>query len=287
MSQKTTVYQISQSQKMMVFVLSMSLYGLGTLFTELIPSINLGVIELSVEYLAFIPLTLAILLDPLSAALGAATGEVIFSEIMLGQFGGIGEIEKFVLFSLGIYVAGMMVKDPTNRKQVAIASITGVAVHQVLAGIVDILKVVFAIEDFEAVAGLPESVFFVEGFAVINDILFSGILFCMLPTMYLVPRLYGKIEPLLGMKKRTPERRPDLSEVLNGKFVLTAIALVIVSIAAEFLAESGFALIEFEADWAESTTAKIIAAIVGIIIVIGLFTFVNNRNNKKNAEELI
>lgn len=29
---------MTQSQKMMVFVLSMSLYGLATLFTELIPS---------------------------------------------------------------------------------------------------------------------------------------------------------------------------------------------------------------------------------------------------------
>ena len=29
--------KISQSQKLMVFVLSMSLYGLATLFTELIP----------------------------------------------------------------------------------------------------------------------------------------------------------------------------------------------------------------------------------------------------------
>mgnify|MGYP001417871101 FL=1 len=152
MAKTKEVYQLSQSKKMMVFVLSMSLYGLATLFSELIPSINLGVIEFSVEYLAFIPLTLAILFDPLSAAVGAATGEVIFSEIMLGQFGGIGEIEKFILFSLGIYVAGMMVKDPLNKKQVAIASITGIAIHQTLGGVVDVLKVVFAVEEFEAVA---------------------------------------------------------------------------------------------------------------------------------------
>lgn len=198
---KKAVYQLNQSQKMMVFVLSMSLYGLATLFTELIPSINLGVIEFSVEYFAFIPLTLAILFDPLSAALGAATGEVIFSEIMLGQFGGLGEVEKFILFSLGIYVAGMLVRDPLNRRPVAIASITGIAIHQLLAAVVDILKVSFAIEEFEAVAGLPQSVIFVEMLSAVNDILFSGILFCMLPTVYLVPRLYGKIEPLLGIKK--------------------------------------------------------------------------------------
>ena len=57
----------------------------------------------------------------------------------------------------------------------------------------------FAVEDFEAVAGLPESVFATEGFAFLNDLLFSGILFCLLPTLFLVPKLYGKIEPLLGM----------------------------------------------------------------------------------------
>ena len=32
----------TQSQKLMIFVLSMSLYGLATLFTELIPSFQVG-----------------------------------------------------------------------------------------------------------------------------------------------------------------------------------------------------------------------------------------------------
>ena len=58
--------------------------------------------------------------------------------------------------------------------------------------IVDILKVQFAVQDFEAVPGLPQSVFATEGFACLNDVVFSGILFCMLPTLFLVPRLYGR-----------------------------------------------------------------------------------------------
>ena len=95
--------KISQSQKLMVFVLSMSLYGLATLFTELIPSFQVGIVEFSVEYFLFIPLTLAMLFDPLSAGLGAATGELVFSEIMLGQFGGLGELEKFITVTIGIY----------------------------------------------------------------------------------------------------------------------------------------------------------------------------------------
>ena len=63
----------SQSQKRMVFVLTMALYGLATLFSELIPKFQVGIVEFSVEYFLFIPLTLAMLFDPMSAALGAAT----------------------------------------------------------------------------------------------------------------------------------------------------------------------------------------------------------------------
>ena len=116
---------VTGSQKLMIFVLTMALYGLATLFTELIPSFQAGVVEFSVEYFLFIPLTLAMLFDPLSAALGAATGELVFSEIMLGQFGGLGELEKFLTVTIGVYIAGRMVKDPTNRKMVGIAAITG------------------------------------------------------------------------------------------------------------------------------------------------------------------
>ena len=67
MTKKQTM---NQSQKLMVFVLTMSLYGLATLFTELIPKFQVGIVEFSVEYFLFIPLVLAMLFDPMSAALG-------------------------------------------------------------------------------------------------------------------------------------------------------------------------------------------------------------------------
>ena len=273
-------YELNQSQKLMVFVLSMSLYGLSMLFTELIPKFQVGFVEFSVEYFAFIPLTLCMLFDPLSAAIGAATGEVVFSEIMLGQFGGFGEVEKFVLFSLGMYIAGLMVKDPKNRRQIAIASIVGVSVHQVLACVVDILKVQFAIEEFEAVAGLPESVFFTEGFACLNDILFSGILFCMIPTMYLVPRLYGKIEPLLGIKPRSVENTVSLKSLFNVKMLMTVIMCFLVAVGFEFMSEKGINLIEWEADWAESAPAFIIGIAIATIIALGVFGKVAKKQEK-------
>ena len=259
----------TQSQKLMIFVLTMSLYGLATLFTELIPKFQVGIVEFSVEYFLFIPLVLAILFDPMSAALGAATGELVFSEIMLGQFGGLGELEKFITVTIGVYIAGRLVRNPKNRTMVGIASMTGVILQQLLGTIVDILKVQFAVTDFEAVPGLPESVFATEGFACLNDILFSGILFCLLPTIFLVPRLYGKIEPLLGMQPRTEETALG---AINAKVVIGALVAFAAAIGAEMLAESGTSIIDWEASWAESGTAMAagmaVAAAVAIIAIL-------------------
>lgn len=276
--------RMTQSQKMMVFVLSMSLYGLATLFTELIPSFQIGIVEFSVEYFLFIPLTLAMLFDPLSAALGAATGELVFSEIMLGQFGGLGELEKFLTVTIGVYIAGRIVKDPRNRRVVAAASIIGVTVQQLMGCVVDILKVQFAVEDFEAVAGLPESVFFTEGFACLNDILFSGILFCMLPAMYLVPRLYGKIEPLLGVKPRDKETQLE-GGVLTPKNIALILAGFAAAIGAELLASGGYELIDWEADWAGNSTSIIVGIIVALAVTAVAAGLIRSRAGRKASAE--
>ena len=263
--------RLTQSQKLMVFVLTMSLYGLATLFTELIPSFQVGIVEFSVEYFLFIPLVLAMLFDPMSAALGAATGELVFSEIMLGQFGGLGELEKFITVTIGVYIAGRLVRNPKNRKMVGIAAISGVAIQQILGMIVDILKVQFAVQDFEAVPGLPQSVFATEGFACLNDIVFSGILFCILPTLFLVPKLYVKIEPLLGVKPRDEKSVLGGENALSPKVIILSIVGFAVAIAAELLASGGYELIDWEAAWAESTgalvTAMIVAAAVALIVI--------------------
>ena len=253
----------TQSQKLMTFVLSMSLYGLATLISELIPSVQVGVVEFSVEFFLFIPLTIAMLFDPLSAALGAATGELVFSEIMLGQFGGIGELEKFLTVTIALYVAGSLVKDPRDMRRVALVSFGCTALQLAMSAGVDICKVVFAVEEFEAVPGLPESVFFTEGFAFVNDLLFSGILFCTLPTMFLVPRLYGKIEPLLGMRPRTAENAPDAP---SARLAVAAVACFAVAVAVACLSEAGLSLVEWEAEWAESEGATLTGIVVAAVV---------------------
>lgn len=270
----------TQSQKLMIFVLSMSLYGLATLFTELIPKFQVGVVEFSVEYFLFIPLTLAMLFDPLSAALGAATGELVFSEIMLGQFGGLGELEKFLTVTIGVYIAGRLVKDPKNRVMVGVAAITGTAAQLLMGTAVDILKVQLAVEDFEAVAGLPESVFATEGFAFLNDLLFSGILFCLLPTLYLVPKLYGKIEPLLGMAPRTPDSA--VSGISPKALAVCAVGFAC-AIAAELAATAGMSLIDWEAEWAESGTAMAVGMVAAAAVAIIALLVIKKNAGKKAA----
>lgn len=270
--------EISQSQKLMVFVLSMSIFGLASMFSELVPKVYIGVVEFSIEYFLFIPLTLAMVFDPLSAALGAATGELIFAEIMLGQFGGLGEIEKFITVTIGVYVAGRMVRDPRDKRQVGIAAMTGTGLQLLMGTLVDIAKVEFAIEDFEAVAGLPESVWATEFFAFFNDLLFSGILFCLLPTLALVPRLYGKIEPLIGMEPRTPDTK--LAGV-DKRLVLFSILGFLLALGFEMLAESGFTIVDWEASWAESGVAFAIGIIVSASIALIALLVIRNSSKER------
>lgn len=275
-------YVLTQSQKMMVFILSMSLYGLSNMITELVPSVNFGPLELSIEYFAFIPLTLCILFHPLYAAIGASLGEVIFGEIMLGQFGGFGELEKFIAFSLAMFIAGSLVSDPKNRKQVGIAAITGVIIHQAISSMVDIGKVWIGVEELEAVPGLAESVLVIEGFAFLNDVLFSGILFALLPTLYLVPRLYGKIEPLLGMKPRNNSIKFSMKEVVAPRLIVIGILLACAAFFFEYLSEAGFNY-EWEADFIDMFGGWFIWVSIGVAALVATITVILMTKNKKKA----
>lgn len=279
-------YTLTQSQKMMVFILSMSLYGLSNMITELVPEINVGPVNFSIEYFAFIPLTLCILFHPFYAAIGASIGEIIFGEIMLGQFGGLGELEKLILFTLAMYIAGMIVNNPKNKRQVAVAAMTGVIIHQFLNMISDILKVWIGVEDFEAVPGLAHSVVVVEGFSFINDVLFSGILFALLPTLYLVPRLYGKIEPLLGMKPRDNKTVYPIGSIITPKFLVIGIILTIIGFGGEFLSEAGINIFEWETDFADQfgfTAIWISLAAAAVVAIITIAVLINLRKKGRGS----
>lgn len=277
--------ELTSQQKLMIFILSMSLYGISNMITELLPEFRVGPVELKVEYFIFIPLIFAILFNPLYAAIGASVGEMIFGELLLGQFGGISELEKFIQFSLAVFVAGMLVRDPRNMRQLAVAAYVAIGIDQLLGTIVDIAKVYIGIEDLEAVPGLPESILAIEGFSFLNAMVVSGTLFALLPTLYLVPRLYGKVEPLLGMKPRDGRAASSIKDFVTPRFIILAIVLAFVAAAAEFLAESDNAFFswEWEADFGSG--AFWISLAISIIVFIAAIAIIRARKKQKPKGE--
>ncbi|MNV50662.1 hypothetical protein D3C71_1426820 [compost metagenome] len=99
--------------------------------------------------------------------------------------------------------------------------------------------------------GLAQSVVIVEGVSFLNDVLFSGILFALLPTLYLVPRLYGKIEPLLGIKPREKSTKYEAAGVISPKVVVTGLVLALTAFGAEALSETDWNFGEWESGFAE------------------------------------
>lgn len=282
--------ELTQSQKLMVFILAMSLYGISNMFSELIPGLKLGPVELKVEYFAFIPLTLCILFHPLYAAVGASFGEVIFGELLLGQFGGLGELEKFIEFSLAMYIAGMLVSNPRSRKQLAVASFVAVGIDQLLSSVVDIAKVWAGVEDLEAVPGIPESILLIEGFSFLNAMAVTGILFSLLPTLFLVPRLYGKIEPLLGMKPRDSRVPLSVGQLLTPRLLLTAVLFVCIGGGAEFLSEADINFAVWEPEFIEQYGSGFMWVSVGaaaVVLAVTLFAMTRGRSSGKTEDSKI
>lgn len=270
----TSDRDITSSQKTMIFILAMAVFGLSELVLEIVPEINIGPMHLGISYFAFIPATLAALFAPAQVALGAVTGKIIFSALLMGDFGGIGELESFIQMSIAIYVAGMMVSNPKNRKQIFWAAVILVSIDKFVGGVIDTLKVVVGVEEFEAIEGLPESVYITEIYAFVTDVIISGIIFGALPAMYLVPRLHGKIEPMLGMKPRSA--RPSLNiSFLNAKNVLIAIVLFVVSGVVAFAEELGYSFMVWEPDFLDQFGDAwlwfgIVAAAIVIVLAIVL-----------------
>ncbi len=273
---------ITSSQKTMIFILAMAVFGLSELVLEIVPDINIGPVELGISYFAFIPATLAALFAPAQVALGAVTGKVIFSSLLMGDFGGIGELESFIQMSIGIYVAGMLLSNPLNKRQIFWAPVVLVGIDKFVGGVVDTLKVVVGVEEFSAVQGLPESIFAVEIVAFVTDLIISGIIFGAIPALFLVPKLYGKIEPLLGMKPRTA--RPQVSwSFMSPKRVLIALALFVVSGAVAFAEELGYTFAVWEPDFLDQygdtwLYAGIAIAVIAVIVVVLL---IRKRGGKK------
>src|SRR5699024_11372857 len=105
---------------------------------------------------------------PLYAALGASIGAIIFGDLLLGDFSGLGEVEGFLQITLAMYIAGLLVKDPTSKKQISIAALVGVSIDQLIGAIVDIGKVWYGVEEVVAVPGMTASIVVMVSFDLVN-----------------------------------------------------------------------------------------------------------------------
>ena len=275
--------RLTSNQKFMVFMLSMTIFGLADLVTQILPELSIGFIEIRVPYFAFIAITLAILFDPFTVAIGSAFGAVIFGGLLMGNFGGVGEIEGFLQLSVAIFLGGMAVSNPLNKVQVFIASCITVGFDKLVGGLVDVAKVLIGLEGLEPVSGLPESIFIIQGVEFLNDFILAGIIFGALPAMYLVPKLYGKIEPLLGMKPRKEMPKMEWSKILNVKVILVSIILGLISAGAAFLSEMDINIIEFELGFEELLGGKFIyvAIIISAVLLFGIWRYCTSKRKER------
>ena len=280
--------ELASSQKLMVFVLSMVLFGLANILTEVLPEVRVGPVELEVAYLAFVPVVMVSLFHPLYAALGAPLGEIVFVDLLMGDFSGIGEVEGYIQLALGLFIGGSLVRDPRRRWQVAVAAMVAVLIDKGVGGTVDILKVVIGVEDLETVQGLPESILAIEALAFTSDFLITGILFGAIPAAYLAPRLYGKIEPLMGMAPRDPRvPLPGRARHTAG-FVALAVVLFIASGMFAFLEYVDIELGVWQPDFIEQYGAGFlwisVAACAVVLVAVLLLARRSARRRRTGAE---
>src|SRR5699024_11004479 len=129
-----------------------------------------------VSYFSFIAVALADLLNPVDVALGAPLGELLYSDMHLGDVAGLSELEGYLETALAIYVAGVIVRDPCRRAQLALACVTIVLIDKVSGGIIDIVKVAVGLdpETLEESDGLFSAFVIAEGLDIIVTVAFSG-----------------------------------------------------------------------------------------------------------------
>ena len=232
---KGTARDLTTPQKLMIFVLSMSLFGLSNIILEIIPDPSIGPVDVGVSYMVFVLLAMSGLFSPFWAALGAPLGEIIFTDLLMGDFSGLAEVEGYIQMFLAVYIGGSLLRNPRSTAQIWLASITIVLVDKILSGIVDLAKVWVGVEDAEYVEGLPESELAIEVIGLGVDVIMSGILLGAIPAMWLIPKLHRRIEPLMGMEPREPGRPIPGAAPKNVTFVIGALVLSVASFGLAFM----------------------------------------------------
>ncbi|WP_228546095.1 hypothetical protein [Halegenticoccus tardaugens] len=265
---------------MMVFILIMSLNGLQNAVTELSPEFMLGPMEIGFDEFLFIPMTLVMLFGTIWAALAVPVGEIVFGEILIGEFDGLGAMENLIMLTTCYYFASALLKNPDSKLQLAIAVLVAEGLEEAFAVLIDVAKVYVGVEELEAVPGLPESIWAIELFDWFNQMLIAGVIFGLIPTLYLYPKLRGKLEPLLGMEPRPADPNASMLDARSLKLLFLPLLAFPFAMGFEILSESGGMVnVIWEPEFVETYgQVFLVVPIVGAIVVLALLWMRMRRN---------
>ncbi|RLM40311.1 hypothetical protein [Haloarcula sp. Atlit-120R] len=256
-------------QDMMVFILVMSLTGLQNAVTEILPEFTLGPLELGVGEFVFIPVVLVLLFRTYWAALAVPVGEIVFGEILLGEFDGLGAMEGLLLIPVCYYFAAKLLQDPENTTQLALVVFLAEGLEEFFAMFIDIGKVYVGVEELEAVPGLPESILVLEAVDLVTQMVITGIVFGVIPALYLYPKLHGKVEPLLGMEPYEGERGASMWRGFSAKAFLAMLVAFPLAFVAEAASEVGGAInVVWEPEFLEVYGQTFIAVPIAVSAVV-------------------
>ena len=82
----------------------------------------------------------------------------------------------------------------------------------------------------------------------------------------------------------SPAPKKTALEPIGGKVVIGALIAFAVALASELLATAGFSVIDWEAEWAESSTALAVGIVAAAVLAV-VIVLVMRKNGEKTAKK--
>lgn len=259
---------------MMVFILVMSLHGLQSMITELLPEFSLAGLGVSIGPFWFVAMSVVLLFRSFWACLAIPVGGIVFGEILIGDFSALGAIEGLLVVTLSWFFVMSLITDPEDVTQIAALGFLAKAMEETAAWFIDVGKFYIGVEELEAIAWLPETVWATEGVGALLQIVVAGVVFGAVPTLFLYPRLRGKIEPLLGMSPVGGRNGPTFTRTSVRRLVAW-VAVLPVAFAFETLSETSGGIITFTPQFVETYGREFlfVPIVVAAVVAFGLVAY--------------
>jgi hypothetical protein len=256
---------------MMVFILVMSLHGLQSMITELLPEFSVAGLGVSIGPFWFVAMSVVLLFRSFWACLAIPMGGIVFGEILIGDFSALGAVEGLVVITASWFFVMALVTNPEDPKQIAALGFLAKAMEETAAWFIDVGKFYVGVEELEAIQWLPETVWATEGMGALIQIIVAGLVFGAIPTLFLYPRLRGKVEPLLGMDTASGRDGPMFDRTALKRLVAWVLVLP-VAFVVETLSETSGGLVTFEPQFVETYGQEFlfVPIVVAALVAFGL-----------------